>query len=69
MAGIPTVETVIRLGDHPQANGAVMISRARSTLSRLSMGSPSPMKTRLETPHIPLSEGEREDAIASISKI
>ena len=37
MAGIPTVETVIRLGDQAQPYGAVKISSERRTLSILSM--------------------------------
>lgn len=42
---IPIVDTVIRFGLHAYAYGAVMISIAWITLSRLSIGSPMPMNT------------------------
>ena len=42
----PAVETVMRVGDHPNPHSEVSISSARSTLSVLSSGSPMPMKTK-----------------------
>ena len=45
--GMPTELTVIRLGLQPHPQGAVRISVARSTASRLSIGSPCPMNTML----------------------
>src|SRR5574344_3137577 len=48
MAGkTPMVETVMRLGLQPKPSVEVNRSNAGSTLSRLSMGSPIPMKTTL----------------------
>ena len=43
----PAVETVIRVGDQPNPHAEVRTSSAGSRLSRLSSGSPMPMKTTL----------------------
>ena len=43
----PTLDTVMRLGLHPYPQSALSTSVARNTLSRLSNGSPCPMKTML----------------------
>lgn len=49
----PIDDTVMRFGLHARPHGAVSISMAFSTASRLSIGSPMPMNTRLVSRSLP----------------